>query len=156
MSDAVVLSRVSGGAIDGRLQFVRVRQRLFHSLHRAITSHRGPLLQAIQADDVCTKAEAQAVFASALVELRRHYDLLDFKQDLDSEYSLAKNKSNESKRRPITLAYIIPYSVNLFYNVVSALSAALEAGSCVVVEVCSLSCWSSLATRLNGPRDDRS
>jgi acyl-CoA reductase-like NAD-dependent aldehyde dehydrogenase len=149
-SDAVVLSHVSGGAIDGRLKFIRVRQRLFHSLHAALINHRDALLDAIQADDGCTRSEARAVFASALIELRNHYDLLDFKQDLDSEYSLAKSKSNENKRTAIALTYLIPNSLNLLYNVVSVLSAALEAGSCVVTEVCSLTRWFSLTIRSTG------
>lgn len=138
MSNAVVLSRVSGGAVDGRLQHIRVRQRLFYSFHVALVKHHDALLEATQADDECTKAEAQAVFASALIELRNHYNLLDFEKDLDLEYSLAQGKSNESRRTPIALTYVIPNSLNLLYNVVSVLGAALEAGSCVVIEVCLL------------------
>lgn len=136
MSATVVLSRVSGGAIDGRLNNLRVRQRLFQSFHTALLKHHDALLEATQADDGCTRAEAQAVFASALIDLRNHYDGLDFKKDLDLEYSLARSKSNEDRRTPIALVYIIPNSLNLLYNVVSALGAALEAGSCVVTEVC--------------------
>lgn len=136
MSDAAVLSRVSGGAIDGRLGYLRVRQRLFLSFHSALIKHREAFLEAVKFDDGCSTAEAQIVFASALIELRNHYDLLNFQQDLELEYSLVKKKSNENRRKPIALTYIIPNSFNLLYNVVSALSAALEAGSCVIVEVC--------------------
>lgn len=138
MSVTVVVSRVSGGAIDGRLNSLRVRQRLFQSFHTALLKHREALLEATQADDCCTRAEAQAVFASALIELRNHYDGLDFKKQLDLEYSLARSKSNEQRRTPIAMVYIIPSPLNLLYNVVSALGAALEAGSCVVTEVCFL------------------
>ncbi|KAJ0104002.1 hypothetical protein J7T55_009666 [Diaporthe amygdali] len=135
MSDAAVLSRVSGGAIDGRLGYLRVRQRLFLSFHSALIKHRGAFLEAAKFDDGCSTAEAQIVFASALIELRNHYDLLNFQQDLELEYSLVKKKSNENRRKPIALTYIIPNSFNLLYNFVSALSAALEAGSCVIVEL---------------------
>lgn len=138
MGDSAVLLRVSGGAIDGRLNILRVRQRLFQSLHTVLVKHHDPLLEATQADDGCSREEAQAVFANALIELRNHYDLLDFTRDLDLEYSLARSKSNEHRRTSIALAYIVPDSHNLLFNVVSALGAALEAGSCVVTEVCFL------------------
>lgn len=136
MSDTAVLSRVSGGAIDGRLNILRVRQRLFHSFHIALVKYRDALLEATQADDGCTRAEAQAVFAGALIELRNHYDLLDFEKDLELEYNLARSRSNEHKRTSIALVYLIPSPLNLLFNLVSVLSAALEAGSCVIIEVC--------------------
>ncbi|KAL1846992.1 hypothetical protein Daus18300_014069 [Diaporthe australafricana] len=135
MSDIAVISRVSSGAIDGRLRILRVRQRLFRSFHEALIKHHGDLLKAVQADDGCLKAEAQAVLAGALIELRNHYDLLDFETDLELEYSLARKKSHERRRKAIALTYIIPNPFNLLYNVVSVLSAALEAGSCVIVEL---------------------
>lgn len=153
MSVTVILSRVSGGAIDGRLNSVRVRQRLFHSFHTALLKHRAALLEATQADDGCTSAEAQAVFASALIELRSHYDGLDFEKHLDLEYSLARSKSNEHRRTPIALVYIVPNTLNLLYNVVSAMSAALEAGSCVVTEVCLIDAFLH-PYKLRGPADE--
>lgn len=153
MSVPVVLSRVSGGAIDGRLNSLRVRQRLFQSFHTALLKHRDALIEATQVDDGCTRAEAQAVFASALIELRNHYDGLDFKKHLDSEYSLARSKSNEDRRAPIALVYIIPNPLNLLYNVISALGAALEAGCCVVTEVCFLDAFLH-RYKLRGPADE--
>ncbi|KAK2596298.1 hypothetical protein N8I77_013194 [Diaporthe amygdali] len=93
MSDAAVLSRVSGGAIDGRLGYLRVRQRLFLSFHSALIRHREAFLEAAKFDDGCSTAEAQIVFASTLIELRNHYDLLNFQQDLELEYSLVKKKT---------------------------------------------------------------
>ncbi|PSN64645.1 hypothetical protein BS50DRAFT_557292 [Corynespora cassiicola Philippines] len=134
MSDSIVLSRISGGAIDGRLQILRIRQRLFKSLHNVLVNERENLLEAIQIDEGFTQEEAQVVFASALIELRNHYDQLDFQADLAQEYSVARKQSNESRRVPITMTYLIPDSFTLFYSVITALSAALEAGSCFIVE----------------------
>ncbi|EOA89727.1 uncharacterized protein SETTUDRAFT_57859, partial [Exserohilum turcica Et28A] len=121
--------------IDGRLRILRIRQKQFLALHQALVAHREAFLQAIKEDDGYSDKEAKIIIASALIEVRNHYDALDFKTDLEKEYSLAKNKSNEDRRVPLGIAYIIADRFTTFYSVVSALSAALEAGACVVVEL---------------------
>lgn len=130
-----MLARVEGATIDGRLRILRIRQKQFLALHQALVAHREAFLQAIKEDDGYSDKEAKIIIASALIEVRNHYDALDFKTDLEKEYSLAKNKSNEDRRVPLGIAYIIADRFTTFYSVVSALSAALEAGACVVVEV---------------------
>lgn len=134
-SQSTVLSHVQAAAIDGRMRILRIRQRLFRSLYDQLVENGAELLSAIQDDDNCSKQEAQIVFASALIDLRNHYNALDLTTDLEAEYSVAKNKSNEARRVPIEIAYIIPDGLNLLYSVLAALTAALEAGCCVVVEV---------------------
>ena len=146
-TDAAVLARIEGAAIDGRLKVLRIRQRLFQSLHGALVQHRDVALEAIQTDNKCSLEEAQIVYGSTLIDLRNHYNALDFTTDLEQEYRLAKCKSNEGRRIPIAIAYIIPDSFTLFYSVFAALGAALEAGSCVVIEV-RLPCCSYRSQRI--------
>lgn len=100
-----------------------------------LVQRQDPALQVIQTDDECSMEEAQIIYGGALIELRNHYDALDFAVDFEQEYRLAKRKSNEGRRMPIAIAYVIPDTFALFYSVLSALCAALEAGSCVVIEV---------------------
>lgn len=134
-SDADTLRRVECAAIDGRLTVLRYRQRQFKALHSSLVKHRDAALQAIEADDRCSRSEAQLVYGSALIELRNHYDKLDLKADLKQEYALARGESNMDRRTPIAITYIVPDKFTLFYSALSALFAALEAGSCVVIEV---------------------
>lgn len=134
-NDTAVLSRVEGGAIDGRLSVLRLRQRLFKLLHSALVKHHDAAVQAIQSDEDCSLAEAQIVYGSTLIDLRNHYDNLDFKTDLEQEYALARGESNTERRVPISMTYIIPDTHALFFSALSALGGALEAGSCVVIEV---------------------
>ncbi|KAH7384682.1 hypothetical protein BKA66DRAFT_388391, partial [Pyrenochaeta sp. MPI-SDFR-AT-0127] len=129
------LARVEGASIDGRLNVLRIRQRLFQSLHATLVQHHNDAIQAIQIDEGCSLEEALLVYGSSLIELRNHYDALDLRKDLEQEYRVAKGESNESRRTPFPITYIIPGTIHLFYNVISALSAALGAGSCVIVEL---------------------
>lgn len=131
----VLLARVESAAIDGRMKTLRIRQRLLQSLHKHLLQHRVAFLEATQIDDGCSKEEAQIIFAAALIELRNHYDALNLTTDLDLEYSLAKEKDNEARRVPFDIAYIIPDTSAVLFSILSALCAAIEAGSCVVVEV---------------------
>ncbi|KAI8938471.1 hypothetical protein NX059_004363 [Plenodomus lindquistii] len=134
-SQSSALARVEAAAIDGRLRVLRIRQRLFRSLHSILVQRHDACLEAIQYDENCSLDEAKIVYGSALIELRNHYDALDLKTDLEQEYRVAKRKSNEARRKPIPIAYIIPSASHLFYSVLVALGAAIEAGSCVVVEL---------------------
>ncbi|KAF2014098.1 hypothetical protein BU24DRAFT_481469 [Aaosphaeria arxii CBS 175.79] len=128
------LARVKGAAIDGRLRVLRIRQQLFHSLHGALIQRREELLQTIQNDDNCSAEEALVVYGSSLIDLRNHYNALDLSTGLQEEYRLARKESNENKRTPIAMTYIIPGRFALFFSLISALCAAIEAGSCVIVE----------------------
>jgi acyl-CoA reductase-like NAD-dependent aldehyde dehydrogenase len=133
-SQNAVLARVQAAAMDGRMRTLRIRQRLFQSLYRHLSQNQDAFLEAAQSDDNCSVNEAQITFASALIELRNHYNALDLTTDMDQEYSLAKEKSNEVRRVPIDITYIIPDTFTMLFSALSALSAAIEAGSCVVVE----------------------
>ncbi|KAH7125486.1 hypothetical protein B0J11DRAFT_580030 [Dendryphion nanum] len=134
-SQSAVLARVKGAAIDGRLRILRIRQQQFLSLHSVLVQQREAALQAIQSDDNCSLEEALIVYGSSLIELRNHYNALDLPTDLEQEYRIAKKKSNEDRRTPIAITYIIPGKFTLFFSVLSPLCAALEAGSCVIVEL---------------------
>lgn len=132
---ADMLARVHGAAIDGRLKVLRYRQRQFIALHDALLKHHDALLEAIQVDDDYSLEEAKIIYGSAIIELRNHYDALDFSTDFSQEYALAKSTSNEKRRIPIEIAYIIPDAFSPVFGILSALCAALEAGTCVVIEV---------------------
>ncbi len=130
-----LLSKVESAAIDGRLQVLRVKQRLLRSLHNSLTQHHNALVEATESDEKCNQNEGQLVIAAALLELRNHYDALDLKTDLEEEYALAKGKSNPQHSVPISITYIIPDHFTLVFSVISAVAGAIASGSCAVVEV---------------------
>jgi acyl-CoA reductase-like NAD-dependent aldehyde dehydrogenase len=64
-----------------------------------------------------------------------HYDALDLDHELEREYHIARRKSCLEQRGPHGIVYVVPDAYMCFFGVVAALSAAVEAGNCVVVEV---------------------
>lgn len=64
-----------------------------------------------------------------------HYLSLDITQALYGEYLVANGRDNIGRRSAVGTVYIVPTRHTLFYSVISALSAALAAGSCFILEV---------------------
>ncbi|THV89259.1 hypothetical protein D6D27_06595 [Aureobasidium pullulans] len=129
------LASVQSAAIDGRMRNVRTRQKQLVSLFKSLTKHASSFIDALQKDNSLTKEEANIVVSAMLLEVRQHYDNIDFKKELAQEYNVRWGKSWAGRRVAVPLVYIVPQDFTKGFNVFSALSAAIEAGSCCVVEL---------------------
>ncbi|KAK5064587.1 hypothetical protein LTR84_000420 [Exophiala bonariae] len=129
------LGRVKLAAIDGRMRILRFRQLQFQNLYQYLIQNRDVFIEATQFDDGCTKEEAEIEFASALIDLRNHYDALDLTTDLEQEYRVSKGQCNEAHKVAIGIVYIIPDTISALFGVLSALCAAIQAGSCCILEM---------------------
>jgi aldehyde dehydrogenase (NAD+) len=135
MSTSITTGVLSAVA-DRRTKDLRYRQRQLLSLHRWISKNLTELESAIRADDGLSSTETQFVIALALDELRRSYDSLDLKKELDIEFRIKNGQDNTERMLPEDIVYVIPDNFTLFYSVMSALCTAIAAGSCCVIEVC--------------------
>lgn len=129
------LAHVQSAAIDGRMRNTRTRQKQLSSLFKSLTEHSNSFVDAMQKEDNLSREEANIVVSAMLLEVRQHYENIDFEKELAQEYSVRWDKSWIDRRVAARLVYIIPQDFTKGFNVFSALSAAIEAGSCCVVEV---------------------
>ncbi|GAB1215572.1 hypothetical protein ATERTT37_004763 [Aspergillus terreus] len=130
-------SRILSAEIDGRCQNIRYRQNQLHRLQSALVQHVEDLREAIQKDSDNSTEEIQAEICLALSEIRTHYLPLSLEKDLEQEYRVAHGKDNADGKRGAGVVYIVPCSHTMFYSIISALSAAIAAGNCVILEVSS-------------------
>jgi acyl-CoA reductase-like NAD-dependent aldehyde dehydrogenase len=129
------LSRIIAADIDGRVQNTRYRQAQFHRLQTVLVEHVADIQDAIRADSGHSVQEIRAEIALALQELRTHYLSLSLEKDLEVEYRIANGKDSLDGSRGAGIVYIVPCTHTLFFSVISALTAALAAGNCIVLEV---------------------
>ncbi|KAJ5094758.1 hypothetical protein N7456_010619 [Penicillium angulare] len=129
------LTRILSANIDGRTQNTRYRQSQFQRLQAALVKHIAEIQDAIRSDSGHTQQEIRAEVVLALQELRTHYTSLNLAKDLEVEYRIAEGKDNPDATRGTGIVYIVPCVHTLFYSVISALTAALAAGNCIVLEL---------------------
>lgn len=134
MSESITTDILSAVA-DRRTRDLRFRQRQLISLHGWITKNVSALEVAISTDDEISIAEAQIVIGLALHDLKRNYESLDLRKELDVEFRIKNGRNNEDRRLPQEIVYVIPSNFTLFYGVMSVLCASVAAGSCCVIEV---------------------
>jgi acyl-CoA reductase-like NAD-dependent aldehyde dehydrogenase len=134
------LARIVAANIDGRTQNTRYRQTQFHRLQSVLVEHVAEIQDAIRADSGHPQQEIRAEVVLALQELRTHYTSLSLKKDLEAEYRIANGKDNADNVQGAGIVYIVPSTHTLFFSVISALTAALAAGNCIVLEVSLLAC----------------
>lgn len=138
------LARLEISCIEGRLQSIRYRQHIFHSLYKTLKSFETPIKNAIVADTGYGEIEVNLEYGLLMSELRLQYDTLNLEEDLrarDQLHSLGATKS-------VGIVYLVPSKYNLLYSTVSALLAAIAAGNCVVIEVSGQSCCLSFFSRM--------
>ncbi|GFF59090.1 aldehyde dehydrogenase family 3 member B1 [Aspergillus udagawae] len=128
-------SRLLAAEIDGRTQNTRYRQNEFHRLQSALSQHIDEIQDAIQKDSGNEPEEVRAELCLALKEIRTHYQTLSLEKDLEEEYRVVAGKDNADAKRGAGIVYIVPSTHTMFYSVVSALSAALAAGNCIILEL---------------------
>ncbi|KAB8221949.1 Aldehyde/histidinol dehydrogenase [Aspergillus novoparasiticus] len=128
-------SAIIAGNIDGRTDNVRYRQRQFHRLQASILQHLTELKEAISQDSGHSEEEVQTEVYLALKEIRSHYASLNFEKSVQVEYRVARGEDNVDRKKGAGIVYIIPSTHTIFYSVIAALSAALAAGNCIIVEL---------------------
>ncbi|KAL5356822.1 Aldehyde/histidinol dehydrogenase [Aspergillus floccosus] len=128
-------SRILSAEIDGRCHNIRYRQSQLHRLQAALVQHVEELRETIRKDSDNSAEEVQAEICLALSEIRTHYLSLSLEKDLEQEYRVANGKDNADRKRGAGIVYIVPCSHTMFYSIISALSAALAAGNCVILEL---------------------
>ncbi|KAJ6127567.1 hypothetical protein N7523_003179 [Penicillium sp. IBT 18751x] len=129
------LSRIIAADIDGRVHNTRYRQAQFHRLQHVLVEHIAEIQDAIRADSGHSAQEVRAEVILALQELRTHYESLSLEKDLEIEYRIANGKDNLDGSRGAGIVYLVPCTHTLFFSVISALTAALAAGNCIVLEL---------------------
>jgi acyl-CoA reductase-like NAD-dependent aldehyde dehydrogenase len=129
-------SRIEISCLEARPQSIRLRQNLFHSLHSALKSSEQTIRDAIVDDTSHDDRDISLEYTLAIAELLAHYDSLGLEEDLKSNILV----NNPQATTGVGIVYIIPSKQNLFYSVISALTAALATGNCVVLEVLLIIC----------------
>ncbi|KAL4865537.1 hypothetical protein BDV12DRAFT_211030 [Aspergillus spectabilis] len=128
-------ARIAAAEIDGRTHNIRYRQTQFHRLQSALVQQIDRIKNALQMDSGNVAEEVQAEICLALKEVRTHYLSLNLEEDLEKEYRVAKGRDNADAVRGTGIVYIIPGTHTMFFSVISALSAALAAGNCIILEL---------------------
>ncbi|KAL4742673.1 Aldehyde/histidinol dehydrogenase [Aspergillus similis] len=129
--------RIRASAIDGRALNTRYKKSQLQRLQSVLLQHIQRVRAAIQTDTTHDAGEIQAEIVLALTELRKHYLSLSLEQDLENEYLVANGKDNPNATRPAGsgIVYIVPSTHTMFFGVISALSAAIVGGCCVILEL---------------------
>ncbi|KAI9930236.1 hypothetical protein ASPWEDRAFT_35534 [Aspergillus wentii DTO 134E9] len=135
MVSAQPFPRLTSAEIDGRTQNIRYRQTQFHRLQTTLALHIERLKEAIQTDSGHSTEEIQAEICLAFKEIRTHYLSLDLEKDVEAEYRVVHGKDNVDGKRGTGIVYIVPCTHTMFFSVISAMSAAIAAGNCVIVEL---------------------
>jgi acyl-CoA reductase-like NAD-dependent aldehyde dehydrogenase len=134
----VDIERLRASAIEGRPESIRFRQNEFQRLHVVLRESSAKICDAIAETESCSTADAEKEFYLTMDALRTFYETLDFDQLLKEEYLVKEGKDNRKRRVGVGLVTIRPSSHSLFYSVLVPLGAAIAAGNCVLLEVCSL------------------
>ncbi|OQE28271.1 hypothetical protein PENSTE_c003G01473 [Penicillium steckii] len=129
------ISRIVAANTDGRTQNTRYRQTQFQRLQSILVDNIVEIQDAIRTDSGHTLQEVRAEVVLALQELRTHYVSLNVSKDLEIEYRIKNGKDSPDAARGIGIVYIVPTTHTLFFSIVSALTAALAAGNCIVLEL---------------------
>ena len=130
-------SRIEIAHLEGRAKSTRGRQNLLHSLNNTLRSSEKTIKNAILADTGYTDSEITLEYTLAIAELSTHYHSVSLDEDLKNQRALDDPNSTTN----VGIVYIAPSKQNLFYSVISSLTAALAAGNCVILEVCELGSW---------------
>lgn len=133
-----LLQPIREAAIDGRLHNIIYRQTQLEKLQKTLIANIASIENAIRNDSGNSEAEAAVECILTLQSLKGYYNLLDAEDALHKEYSIARGEDAPEHVEPIGVVYVVPSVYSPFYSVIVALSAAIAAGNCVVLEVCIL------------------
>jgi hypothetical protein len=133
MSDSV--QRVLDAAVLGQARSPRFIQQELSKLHAALRKQGSVIRNTFKDESRQTTAEVEIVYALALEAVAAFSRDRNFHEAIHAEYNLARLENSAGRLSPYSTAYIIPSRYNLLYSVVTAVAAAIAAGSCVILEV---------------------
>lgn len=132
----IALANLQATALTARCHNPYFRQKQLKCLHNTLRNNVSAIKDALKSDTRSSEVEATAEIALALDIVREHYSSIDPKKDLEAEYRIAKGKNAEDGMKPWDVVYIEPQrSHTPFFSAVTAVSAAITAGSCVALKV---------------------
>jgi acyl-CoA reductase-like NAD-dependent aldehyde dehydrogenase len=130
------LQPIREASIDGRLQNIIYRQTQLEKLQKSLLDNFELIEKAIKNDTGHSDAEVAVEFILALQSLKEYYHSIDAEDALHKEYAIARGEDAPGRQEPIGIVYIVPSSYTAFCSVIVAVSVAVAAGNCVVIEVC--------------------
>jgi len=129
--------KIRAAAVDERAHNVFFRQTQLERLCKALIARTDEIQKAIAQDYGNTPSEIAVEVNLAIAAVRADYASIQPVKAHEAEYSIAHGKDTVENRRPVGIVYIEPSTHTLFYSVTVPLSAAIAAGNCVIVLVCS-------------------
>lgn len=132
------LTALRAAATDGRVENIQYRKDQLRKLHTSLASVAEQLVDALVNDtDYATqRQDAEQEVALALTCLKSHYNSLNFDQSIVDEYSVSQGHDFEHNRIPFGIIHIKVGQFTPLFSTVAPFCAALAAGNCVVIEVC--------------------
>lgn len=133
------LATIRAAAIDGRVHNPFYRKDQLRNLHSALADNAVQIQDAIAKDTKHQPSEVKVEYWLALQVIAEAYNSINPEKELENEYSVTKGRDDTTSREPIGIVVIEPSSHAFFYGLIAALTPALAAGNCIVVQVCYLS-----------------
>ncbi|EUC40586.1 hypothetical protein COCMIDRAFT_30502 [Bipolaris oryzae ATCC 44560] len=123
-------------ALTARCHNAFFRQKQLKSLHDALRNSSDAIRNAIKQDTHVSDEEATTEVAVVLDLVKEHYASIDVTKELEAEYRITNGKDASNRRVPWGVAYIEPQKSHTpFFSVLSPLSAAVAAGTCVALKL---------------------
>ena len=133
----IALARLQATALAARCENAFFRLKQLKSLHDMLRNNSRVIKDAIKQDTCASDDEAMSEIALTLDVVKKNYNSIDSKKELEQEYHLARGKDAGERRKSWGVTYIEPHrSHTPFFSAIVALSVALTAGNCVAVKVC--------------------
>ncbi|EMD89581.1 hypothetical protein COCHEDRAFT_1137878 [Bipolaris maydis C5] len=123
-------------ALTTRCHNAFFRQKQLKSLHDALRNSSDAIRNAIKQDTHVSDEEATTEVAIVLDLVKEHYASINTTKELEAEYRITNGKDASDRRVPWGVAYIEPQKSHTpFFSVLSPLSAAVAAGTCVALKL---------------------
>lgn len=134
----MALDNLRGAVIDGRTRNIRYRQNEMQNLHALLRRSSDDICDAIKKDDIGSIEVVEREFFLAMDSIRQSYDSLNFDRSLREEYYIQYGEDNLTNLVEFGLVVLRPGRYSRFYSIVTPLAAAIAAGNCLLLEVCTL------------------
>lgn len=139
ITPGVAISNLQATALSARCHNAFFRQKQLKSLHDVLRNNASEIRDALKQDTRASDAEVTIEFALALEAVREHYEAINSKKELESEYLITNGKDARDRSDPWGVSYIEPQQSHTpLFSVITAVSAAIRAGNCVALKVRSI------------------
>jgi acyl-CoA reductase-like NAD-dependent aldehyde dehydrogenase len=128
-------SRVRAAAIDGRAQNPFYRKTQLKKLHDVLIRNHQAIEDAIARDTGYSTAEVKIEFSAGIKCVKDQYESIDPQVFFKAEYRIADGKDAADNREAVGVVVIEPTTHTLFFSILSALTSAIAAGNCVILQV---------------------